>query len=158
VHLQLHTAIEVEATPERVFDYLSAPDVFTRVLRSLGPIPGVTSSELLGGATALASGVRRRVHLTDGTSLEEHVIDHDRPGRQSYRWGHPPKGPFGMLIRGAEADWRFAAHGSGTRVVWDYDFELTSPLIAPLAMLVLALFKRWMQRGLVEVQKGVGAL
>ena len=158
VQLQLHTTIEVGATPERVFDFLSAPDVFVRVLRPLGPIPGGASSELLDGATTLAPGVRRRVGLTDGTSLEEQVLDHDRPRRQRYRWGHAPQGPFGLIIRGAEADWRLTSSGpsgQGTRIDWDYAFELSSPLVAPLGWLVLRLFERFMQRGLVEVQKAV---
>ena len=60
-----------------------------------------------------------------------------------------------MIIRGAEADWRLSASGQGTRIDWDYAFELSSPLVAPLGWLVLRLFERFMQRGLVEVQKAV---
>lgn len=155
VQLRVHTAIDVAATPERVFDFLSAPDAFVRVLQKLGPIPGISSVELLDGAPALAAGVRRRVHMSDGTTLDEHVLDHERPRRQRYRWGHPPQGPFGLLIRGAEGDWRFEPAAGGTRITWDYGFELTSPLVAPLGLLVLAIFKRWMQQGLAEVRKGV---
>lgn len=157
VQLHVHTTVEVDAAPERVFDFLSGPDVFVRVLRPFGPIPGLTSVELLDGASALGAGVRRRVHMTDDTTLDEQVVDHDRPRRQRYRWGHPPQGPFGLLIRGAEADWTFHASPRGTRIDWDYSFELSSPLAAPLALLVLAIFKRWMQRGLGEVQRAVGS-
>ena len=62
------------------------------------------------------------------------------------------------MIRGAVAVWCFAPNARGTRIDWNYCFELTSPLAAPVALLVIAIFKRWMQRGLSEVQRAVAPL
>ena len=54
----------------------------------------------------------------------------------------------GNLVRRGEASWTFAPEGDGTRVVWHYTFELTSPLAYPVAALVMILFRRWMASGL----------
>jgi hypothetical protein len=40
---------------------------------------------------------------------------------------------------------------NGTRVTWNYVFELQSPLAYPLALPIIALFKRWMAQGLTVI-------
>jgi hypothetical protein len=150
VKLKVHASHVVGAPTEKVFDFAVASENLPRILRGLGPIPGITSIEMLDGA-ALAPGARRRVRMSDGSDILEEVTALDRPRRHSYRWLNAPAAPFSLLVRRAEADWIFTASAQGTRIEWTYRFELTSPLAAPLAALVMILFKRWMRRGLERI-------
>ena len=86
---------------------------------------------------------------TDGGELTEELLAHDRPSRHRYRWTENDlRPPFTWLVKGGEGDWTFHATERGTRIVWDYHFDLTSGLAYPLAAPIAAAFRRWMQRGL----------
>jgi len=152
VQLAVVVSTEVDAAPERAFDFAAANEVFPRVLHAYGPIPGIASIEMLDGAR-LAIGSRRRVLMTDGSEILEEVLAYDRPERHRYRWMNPPKPPFSLLVSRGEGDWIFRPSGSGTRIEWTYTFDLTSPLAALPAKLVLGIFRRWMQRGLDEIAR-----
>ena len=147
MQLQVRSSIEVDAAPERVFDFATALENFPRVLRRYGPIPGIDSIHMLDGA-APAAGARRVVRMTDRSEIVEQVLDLDRPRRHRYRWLNPPAPPFSWMVERGEGDWLFSACARGTRIEWTYTFDLTSPLAAPFARPILAIFRRWMQRGL----------
>ncbi|HSQ67210.1 MAG TPA: SRPBCC family protein [Polyangiaceae bacterium] len=149
--------VEISATPEVVFDAGADYRNFTRFIHAYGPIPGIRSAVMLGGA-APGTGSHREIHLSDGSTIEEAVLAFERPARHRYRLVHPPAMPFRLIVGGGEGDWRFepSPHGPGTRVTWTYRLQLTTPLVWPMAMVLRALFGRWMQqalerlRGLVE--------
>jgi hypothetical protein len=90
-------------------------------------------------------GSRRRLALTDGTFMEEEVIAFDRPREHSYRWLNAPPMPIGLIVRGAQGSWHFAPEGTGTRIHWQYRFELSTPLVYPLALVLVAAFRGWMR-------------
>jgi Polyketide cyclase / dehydrase and lipid transport len=154
VQLEVHAFHVVGAPTEKVFDFAVASESLPCILKGFGPIPGITSIEMLDGA-ALATGAKRRVRMSDGSDIFEEVTALDRPRRHSYRWLNAPAPPFSLLVRGAEADWIFTASAQGTRIEWTYRFELTSPLAAPLAAVVMMPFKRWMRRGLERIEPHV---
>jgi hypothetical protein len=87
--------------------------------------------------------------MTDGSVVREEVLAWERPSRHRYRWLDPPAFPFSLLVRSGEGDWRFAPADGGTRIEWVYTFELTSPLVSPLAAALMPVFRRWMQRALL---------
>jgi hypothetical protein len=149
VQLKCYASIEVDAAPERVFDFATELASFPRMLLPLGPLPGIVSIEMLDGA-APARGARRVVRMSDKSEIFEQILDLDRPRRHRYRWLNAPAPPFSLLVARGEGDWLFSACARGTRIEWTYTFDLTSPLAAPFAMPVLALFRRWMQRGLAR--------
>jgi uncharacterized protein YndB with AHSA1/START domain len=126
------------------------------VLRSRGPFAGVTKVELHEGQT-LATGARRRVSMTDGTVLEEVILDYDPPQRHRYGWTDGAKFPFSLLIRSGTGNWDFIEEESGTRIVWTYTFGLTSPLAYPLAIPIARLFKGWLQQGLDAIRAKIVA-
>ena len=70
----------------------------------------------------------------------------------AYRWLKPPAFPFSLIVRHGEGDWHFSAANGGTRIDWEYTFELTSPLAWPLAAAVMLIFRRWMQRALLRAR------
>src|SRR5262249_44368140 len=129
---------------------------FARVLRPLGPIPGITGVEMVDGA-ALVPGAQRRVAMTDGSVVLEEILDHAPPRRHRYCWLKPPAPPFSWLVRTGEGDWVFSPAGEGTDLEWTYSFELPSPLAAPLAAPVLLLFRRWMANGLERIRAEAAA-
>lgn len=156
MQLGTHAEIEVARPAERVFDFAVACETFTRVLLPLGPLPGVQRAEMLDGAEPKA-GARRRILLSDGTSVLEELLAFERPLRHCYRWVEPPRGALALLVRGADGDWRFSTTARGTRIAWSYRFELSSALAAPLALPIVWLFRSWMKRGLERVREALEA-
>ena len=154
--IRVAAAVDVERPLEQVWDFAVAAETFPRLMHPLGPIPGIARVEMLGGRP-LERGAERLVTMTDGSEVLEEILDAERPSRHRYRWLRPPAPPFNLLVRTGEGDWRFAAAGRGTRVEWTYTFDLTSALAYPLAVVVLQLFRRWMQRALDRLPQEMGA-
>jgi hypothetical protein len=102
-------------------------------------------------AAALKPRARRRVAMTDGNVIEEELLVFERAVRHRYRWVNRPAAPFSLLVRGGEGDWIFARAGDGTRIVWTYEFKLTTPFVYPLAAAMLFFFRRWMEQGLARL-------
>ena len=101
---------------------------------------------------SLAKGSKRRIFMTDGAVLDEVILDYDPPVRHSYGWTGGVKPPFSLLVRSGGGNWDFTETEGGTRIVWTYTFNLTSPLAYPLAMPILWLFKSWLQQGLDAIR------
>lgn len=150
MQVQTQASVVVERPVEAVFDFAVAPESQPLLLRAAPPIPGVTGIEMLDGR-APETGARRRVLLSDGSTLREEVVALERPHRHRYRWLDPPAAPLHLLVSAAEGDWVFSGHGERTRIDWTYTFTLTSPLLYPLALAVAWLFGRWMQQSLDRI-------
>jgi hypothetical protein len=148
--LDAHAAITLPGPAGPAFDLAVDPANFHRFMARLGPIPGVTRAAMIDGAPPVP-GTRRRLEMTDGTVVEEEIVDHRRPALHAYRWVHPPAPPFSLLVRTGDATWRFTPVADGTRIDWDYRLGLTSPLAWPLARPVAWLFGRWMTRALAAL-------
>jgi hypothetical protein len=155
VKLQTHADILVPKTPEEVFDFATADGAFEKVLRPFGPIPGIMSVAVDGGGPQV-TGTKRHVTMTDHSVLGEEVLVLDRPREHRYRWLNRPAPPFSYLVKGGEARWTFHPAGAGTRILWDYTFDLTSPVAYPAMVLVTLFFRRWMKQGLENVRIGLG--
>jgi hypothetical protein len=151
MHLDLEVRLDVSASPERVFDVACDDRNLPRLYQPLGPIPGVAAQEL---AVAQPGELgRRKLTLTDGSSMVEVILARDRPHRYRYRWANAPAPPLHLLIRGAEAHWSFETAGvGGTRIHCHYRFLLTSPLALGPALVVRALFRRWMSAALTRIK------
>jgi hypothetical protein len=132
---------------EEVFDFATSCEGFSKFLLPLGPIPGVAEARLIDASEPI-TGARRDVHMTDGSLIKEVLLEYHRPYRHWYRWTNRPARPFSWLVRGAEGDWQFTSTSSGTRIVWHYHFELTSPIAIVAGIPLLAFMRRWMQTGL----------
>lgn len=143
--------VEIPRDAGRVFDFTTSCEGFPRFIWAFGPIPGITRAEMVGGQPPKA-GAERRIHMTDGDVIEEELLAYDRPSRHRYRWLKPPAFPFSLLVRNAEGDWRFTAANGGTRIEWDYTFELTSALVLPFAAPLMMVFRSWMRRTLLRAR------
>ncbi len=136
---------------EEVFARATDSTNTPQTLRSRGPFAGISKVEMHEGQT-LAKGSRRRVFMTDGTVLEEVILDYDPPVRHRYRWTGGAKFPFSLLVRSGTGNWDFIETEGGTRIVWTYTFGLTSPLAYPIAVPIVLCFKRWLQQGLDAIR------
>jgi uncharacterized protein YndB with AHSA1/START domain len=151
MHLDFEVHLDVSAAPERVFDVACDDRNLPRFYQRLGPIPGVTAQE---PAVAESGELgRRTLTLSDGSSMLEVILARDRPHHYRYRWANAPAPPLHLLVRGAEAHWRFEAVGDRrTRIDCRYRFLLTSPLALGPALVVRALFRRWMYAALLRMK------
>lgn len=141
VSLILHRGMRIHLSATRVIFAPSAlvfalaldPERFPGVFRGFGPIPALRRITLYAPP---AVGSTRELESSDGSRLVERITALDPPHRHAYTLsGLRP--PLGWLVRGGQADWTFAPEAGGTRVQWDYDWELTSALALPIALPLL---------------------
>ena len=153
MNLTAHAAIDVPKSAEDVFDMTARLDGFSRFLHAFGPIPAVKGAIIEGGGEP-ATGAKRLVSMSDGSVMVEDILELTRPHTHRYKWSKGPKPPFSWLVKSGEGTWTFTPEpgGAGTRVDWSYTFELTSRAASPLAAVVIAIFRRWMLKGLAELR------
>jgi uncharacterized protein YndB with AHSA1/START domain len=151
MHVQTSAQLQIAAPPEVVFDLVMDARNHPRFMQRLGPIPGVVHAQLSDGAT-LAPGATRDVRMSDGSSLVEEILTVERPREHRYRWLRPPATPLARMVRGAESTWTFEPRAGATVFTWQYRFELRSILVYPAGMLLIALFKPWMEKALERVR------
>ncbi len=134
----------IPKTPTDLFRAATALDNFPKMFPGFGIVPGVLEATIDG---PLQAGALRVVKTKDGGQARERVVEHTEPTSHKYVLeGIRP--PFSWLVRRGEGSFRFEDHQGETQVVWSYDFTLTSPLVSPLARLLLSHFRRSMDLGL----------
>lgn len=139
------------AAPAAVAFALSIdPQRFPSLFPGYGPIPAIRRVERHGAA---AAGTKRQIHNSDGSVLDEEILELDAPHRHRYRLSGF-RAPFAWLVREGEADWQFRDDGAGSTVEWHYRFEPASVLTRPFAALLLHGFmQRAMQRCLERLDQ-----
>lgn len=133
MRLSLTAERRIDAPPEAVFALALDSDRFPALFPGYGPIPA------LRRITALAPpavGSLRALENSDGSRLMERITALEPPHLHEYTLsGLRP--PLAWLAREGRAHWRFDPDrddgANATRVLWRYEFELTSPLAWPLA-------------------------
>ncbi len=152
MQIRTQATVEVPRPINEVYDYSVASENFATIMGGRGLIPGVVKVVLLD-ATVAEKGVRRRVELTDKSYVVEEVLDMTRPSRQAYRWDSKLKFPLSLLVAGAQAEWLYTTTPSGdTRIEWNYLFTITTPLVYPLALVMMSQFRGWMSQSLAAVR------
>lgn len=148
MHIDLQAIAHFAAAPDAVFALAVDAGRFPTLFRGYGPIPALRRITLHG---PLAVGVTRDVEGEDGVVMLETVTALD-PGRRHAYTLSRLRPPLSWLVRIGQADWDFAASGAGTDVVWRYRFELTTPLVWPIAAPLLRVFMQGaMQRCLAAM-------
>ncbi len=147
--MNISTGASIIVPRPRAEVFASACDnrTYERTLRPRGLIAGIAKAEMFEGQ-ALAEGSWRRITMTDGAVLDEVILDYDPPAKHRYRWTKGVKPPFSFLVRSGTGAWDFAEVDGGTRIDWNYVFELKSPLAYPFVLLIVPLFNGWMKQGL----------
>jgi hypothetical protein len=142
MHIDLHAALHFVAAPDAVFALAVDAKRFPSLFRGYGPIPALRRITLHG---PLAVGVTRDVEGEDGVVMLETVTAFDSGRRHDYTLARL-RPPLSWLVRVGHADWTFTLREGGTDVVWRYRFELTTPLVWPIAAPLLKVFMQGAMR------------
>ncbi len=149
VEIKTWAEVVVDADIERVFDYATDPAKVPSLFTGFGPIPAILRMEVQGDGVQRTGG-RRTIHNSDGTALEEDLVEFERPRAQAYRLHGQFVGVTRFILREGSGRWTFeSVAGSSrpaTRVRWDYAFVLVSPLALPVALPLAKLAFRAAQR------------
>jgi hypothetical protein len=146
--MQIHCRAErnFSCPSHRVFALIVDPVRFPLAFRGFGLIPAIRSITLDDN---LAVGAFRRIHNADGSTLTEQVTALEAPSLHAYTLGGF-RPPFSWLVTRGDARWTVSAAGPLTHVCWDYAFTLTTPLVSPLAAVLLRLFMARAMRRCLE--------
>ena len=130
----------IRCDPATAFAGASSTEGLPTIFPGKGIIPGVESAQMVGGAS-LGKGAVRRVRTKDGGELDETYIQFDPPTGYAYEMtGLKP--PLRLMMKKATGTWRFSLEGEGTRIVWTYACELSTPIVLPLTALVVKVFMK----------------
>jgi uncharacterized protein YndB with AHSA1/START domain len=154
MELRTSATIDIPRDPAAVFDYATDPANLPKAFRGYGPVPAVERTEMLEGSP-MRTGAVRRIHNSDGSTIDEHIDAHEPPHRHAYHLGRGIPAPFSWIVTTGIAEWTFTPRNGGTRILWTYTFPLTSPLAYPLGVLVSFLMQGAMQRCLERVREGL---
>jgi hypothetical protein len=151
--VKTNALVEIPASPEIVFDFVTSLSNLPKVFRGFGPIPAIVKAEMADGGEMREGGVRR-IENSDGSVIDEEIITFKKPERQSYRLVRGFKFPISLLIESGGGDWKFTTTAKGTRIDWEFYFTLTSPVLYPVGLLLVQVFMQTaMQQCLDRIQE-----
>ena len=145
--LVIEEVIEIAAPPERVFDFITRPDSVAKTFKGHGPVPVATKSELVDGPMRV--GAIRRVTNSDGSVIDEEILELERPRIQRYRLLGGFRGAAKLAVRGAHGSWLLEPTATGTLITWTFTFDIR-PLAYPIGALMRGPFRKAMQKALLE--------
>ncbi len=137
--VKTNALVEISASPEVVFDFVTSLSNLPKVFRGFGPIPAIMKAEMADSGGMREGGVRR-IENSDASVIEEEIITFQRPERQTYRLVRGFKFPISLLIESGGGDWKFTATAKGTRIDWEFYFVLTSGFFYPVGLLLVQVF------------------
>ena len=141
--VRTHVAQQIAGVPPaEVFEYATDAASISAYFRGYGLVPSIRRVTLAGPTGV---GAHRRLEMSDGSLLDEEVLELVPPSRQRYRV-RGFRAPLRWLARYGEGEWRLAARDGGTRVDWSYQFAVTTPLVWPLVWPLVSLFMRGSMR------------
>lgn len=123
-------------TPKRAWE-VSGPVDPTKFYPKFGPLPAVVGVRDQSGSWDTV-GHTRKLMLSDGGHVIETITDADSPTFFAYELSDFQK-LFGMLVKGARAEWRFERVETGTRISWTYTF-FAKPGRGWMVALIIRLF------------------
>jgi len=157
MQVKIQASVQIPKSPEDVFDYAMDINTLGKVFHGKGPIPDIVKIEVKGGEP-IQVGAIRLVTMSDGSVLVEKILEHERGRCHRYRIEKGIKPPLSFLVRWGEGEFLFTQNGEGTQLDWNYTYELTTPLVYPLAAPILKLFLCWtLQRALDGIRENMMA-
>lgn len=152
--VKTNALVDIAASPEVVFDFVTSLSNLPKVFRGFGQIPAIIKAEMADGGEMCEGGVRR-IENSDGSVIDEEMITFKKPERQTYRLVRGFKFPISLLIESG-GDWQFTATPKGTRIDWEFYFMLTSPVFYPVGLLLVQVFmQKAMQQCLDNIQQSL---
>jgi len=140
MHIQTQVSIDIARPREEVFAFAAVTENLPQIFPGKGPIPGIVSARISGGGEVKA-GTVRHVQMSDGAELDETFTEFQRPAGYAYRMTRL-RPPMSYLVTVADGRWEYSGDGPSTHITWTYTCALTTPLIAPLAALLVKVFMK----------------
>lgn len=126
----------IDAPIDAVFALSVDPARFPAMFTGMGPIPALVS---ITPDAPSAVGSTRQLLSADKSRLTERIVAWEPPRLHRYVLSGFAA-PLAWLVRAGTAEWQLAERDGGTFVHWTYDFEITTPLVWPLAAPLLKIF------------------
>jgi len=114
-----------------------------------GPIPPVRATVQEGAWGS--PGQQRLVVFTGPGSVQESLVQVDRPCGFSYELGQPT-GPLAVLISRVNGSWTFAPAGTGVRITWSWDAEPRSRTARALMPVFARLWRGYARGALARLE------
>jgi hypothetical protein len=137
--MKIHTlAVQtIDAAPESVYIALTTPYTFPAHFKGFGPVPGISHEVLSEGVSQYQVGMNRRMYGKDGSVRIEKITELEYPNLFAYENVAGFGKPLSLLVKHGRSVWNFLPHKHRTVVEWHYVFTLTSPLVYPVASLLI---------------------
>ena len=134
------------ATVEQTFA-VAAPIDLTLIFKRLGPLPAVVGIRDQTGPWTRV-GVSRKPQLSDGTAAFEQITVYFPPSYFEYEVSRFTN-LLRFLVTGARGDWKFTpTAGGGSTITWTYAFRPLRFRGAAVRLLIVPLWRRYMQRAM----------
>ena len=150
--LHVEESRTVRATPEQAYDAV-VPGPLEAIFKHrhvvMPPIARVSGQE---GAWGETLGQTRTIHLADGGSVKETLVESERPARSSYTITDI-QGPMKLLVSQAEGRWTFEPTGDGTVVSWSWTLHPTNAVTSRLLPVIGVFWKGYARKALAEVER-----
>ena len=142
---------DIEASPEEIFSFAVADGNLPEIMIGYGPLPAVTSTEVLIAPFEQVGG-RRQVNLSDDSTAFEEITALDPSSHFAYRvWGYTNS--MASLAEEARGEWWIEPRGDATHVIWRYTFVPKGALERPfLRLIVNTFFRGYMRTGLEQIK------
>ena len=153
--MKLHTlaVITIAASPESVYTALTTPHYFPSHFRGFGPVPGISHEVLPKELSHYQVGMVRKMYGEDTSVLTEKITEMEYPNLFAYEIISGIGKPLSLMINQGRSVWNFLPHGHTTVVEWHYVATLTSPVIYPVASILIRYFmNKAMQRCLASLK------
>jgi hypothetical protein len=153
--MKIHTlaVMTIAASPESVYTALTTPHYFPAHFRGFGPIPGISHEALPKEVSHYQVGLIRKMYGEDTSVFTEKITEMEYPNLFAYEIISGIGKPLSLLINHGRSVWNFLPHGHTTTIEWHFVFTLTSPVVYPLASVVIKYFmKKAMQRCLASIK------
>lgn len=137
--IETAASIEINASQEKVWKFISDLRNVPSFLKRWGPIPGVKNVEITSGHKEMAVGLTQTTTTTDGNILYEAIKTVRKPEYFDYQI-EGFSFPFSLLTKKGGGSWTLFGENNKTRVTWRYYFNLSSPFIYPAALPLVKVF------------------
>ncbi|HLP87118.1 MAG TPA: SRPBCC family protein [Nostocaceae cyanobacterium] len=125
--IKTNAQIIINENIESVFDISTDCENLPKFFTGYQPIPAIVNAKTLD-ELPLHEGSTRIVNNSDGSSVEEILVQLERPHVQAYKLIKGLKPPFSFLVRSAQGKWIYTNTDSGVKVDWEFEFEISNIL------------------------------